>query len=569
MRFLMPPPRPIKTMGPRRRDPPIEVVHFADPWCWWSWGLEPILQRLREVYGDNVQITYKMGGEFESLKAWMQEYGLDETSTVDWILESVALTHMPVQPDYYFRCHVESSFPACKAFKAATLQSEDKAAKYFRRMMEAFGLECLPATDDTLVKLGGDVGLDKDGLRKDMHSDAVEEAFERDRQEMMRDRANFDAFLVRDREGHMEMKGATFSAKPFEEIIDRLAPGLPKRNPADILEYLEHHKDLTPAHEIASVFRIPGADAEMRLSKLERGGLLTRHRFDGIETWQWKGTRVEKLPLGIVKVSHVPPEVQVEAVSDLKPIITKAVQSLYTEVPTRPDKAYHFPLALEALRYLGYPDQHLQKLPSTATEAFAGVGYPHAANAIRPGDTVLDIGSGSGTDVLYASLKTGRSGKVYGLDITPAMITKARANIKRIGAKNVQILEGDATRIPLPDASADVVTSNGVLNLVPDKPAAFREIFRVLKPGGRLQLADIVVQVDVGAVCGLNPQLWADCIGGAAVEPEYMETIRAAGFQDVRVLKRIDYFAKSSSESTKRLTKTFGAESVVVAARKP
>ena len=510
-----------------------------------------------------------MGGEFESLKGWMQEYGVDERGTVEWILESVALTHMPVQPDYYFRCQVESSFPAGKAFKAAQLQSEDKAAKYFRRMMEAFGLECLPATDDTLVKLGAQVGFDKNRLRKEMHSDAVEEAFEQDRQEMLRDHANFDALLVRNREGHMEMKSATFSATPFEGIIDRLAPGLPKRSPTDILEYLEHHRDLTPAHEIASVFRIPGEDAEMRLSKLERGGLLTRHRFDGIETWKWQGTRAEKLPLDIVKVSHVPPDVQVEAVSDLKPIITKAVQSLYTEVATRPDKAYHFPLGLEALQYLGYPDEDLRKLPPTATESFAGVGFPHAANAISPGDTVLDIGSGSGTDVLYASLKTGRRGNVYGLDITPAMITKARANIERMGAKNVQILEGDATRIPLPDASADVVTSNGVLNLVPDKPAAFREIFRVLKPGGRLQLADIVVQVDVGAVCGLNPQLWADCIGGAAVEPEYMETIRKAGFQDVRVLKRIDYFAKSSSESTKRITKTFGAESVVVSARKP
>src|SRR2546421_1022229 len=567
--FRMPRPSPMKTMQRSRSDPPIEIVHFADPWCWWSWGLEPVLQRLKEVYGDNVQVTYKMGGEFESLKGWMQEYGVDERSTVDWILESVALTHMPVQPDYYFRCHVKSSFPACLAFKAARVQSEEKATKYFRRMMEAFGLECLTATDDTLVKLGTEVGLDKDRLRKEMHSPAVGAAFERDRQEMLREHANFDALLVRNRAGHMEMKSATFSAKPFEEIIDKLAPGLPKRSPTDILEYLEHHQDLTPAHEIASVFRIPGEDAEVRLSALERGGLLTRHRFDGIETWKWKGTQAEKLSLDIVKVSHVPPEVQVDAVSDLKPIITKAVQSLYTEVATRPDKAYHFPLGLEALRYLGYPDDDLRRLPPTATESFAGVGFPHAANAIRPGDTVLDIGSGSGTDVLYASLRTGRSGKVYGLAITPAMITKARVNIERMGAKNVQILEGDATRIPLPDASADVVTSNGVLNLVPDKPAAFREIFRVLKPGGRLQLADIVVQVDVGAVCGLNPQLWADCIGGAAVEPEDMETIRAAGFQDVRVLKRIDYFAKSSSESTKRITKKVGAETVVVAARKP
>src|SRR5438046_8485403 len=189
---------------------------------------------------------------------------------------------------------------------------------------------------------------------------------------MLRHHANFDALLVRDRERHMEMKGATFAAKPFEEIVDRLAPGHTKRSPADILEYLEHHKDLTPAHEIASVFRIPGEDAERRLSALERAKLLTRHRFDGIETWQWKGTRAEKLPLEIVKVSHVPPEVQVEAVSDLPPIITKAVQSLYTEGSTRPDKAYHFPLGLEALRYLGYPVEDVQKIRTARTDSVAG-----------------------------------------------------------------------------------------------------------------------------------------------------------------------------------------------------
>src|SRR5207244_9331971 len=184
--------------------------------------------------------------------------------------------------------------------------------------------------------------------------------------------------------------------------------------------------------------------------------------------------------------------------------------------------------------------------------------FPHLANAIRPGDTVLDVGSGSGTDILYASLKVGPTGTVYGLDITPAMIAKGRANIEKMGARNVLILEGDATKIPLPDRSVDVVSSNGVLNLVPDKPAAFQEIFRVLKPRGRLQLADIVVQQDVGAVCGLNPQLWADCIGGAAVEKEYLTTIRDAGFRDVRILRKVDYFAKSSWERTYGMTKSQG-----------
>jgi len=547
---------------------PIEIVHFADPWCWWSWGLEPVIQRLREVYGDNVQVTYKMGGQFESLQDWMQEYGVDEHTTLDWVRESVELTKMPVRPDYYFRTEVTSSYPACRAFKAAQRQSEALAARYFRRMMEAFALECRPATDDELVRLAAAIGLDGDALRRDLVSEEITRTFEADMDEMRRSGVNFVSLLIRNRQGQQVVKGDMFTAKPFEAIIDDLVPGLPKRSPADILEYVEHHRAVVPAHEIAEVFRIPDEDARHRLEKLAASGLLTSYEFDGIPAWRWADQKLDKLPMDIVRISHVPPEVQVDAVTDLKPIVTKAVQSLYTEVATRPDKEYHFPLGLEALRYLGYPEEDLRRLPPTATESFAGVGFPHAAGAIRPGDTVLDIGSGSGTDVLYACLKVGPSGKVYGLDITPAMIAKARANIERMRAKNVQILEGDATQIPLPDGSVDVVTSNGVLNLVPDKPAAFREIFRVLKPGGRLQLADIVVQSDVGAVCGLNPQLWADCIGGAAVEPDYLGTIRATGFQDVRILKRLDYFAKSSSESTRRITKTFGAESVVVAARK-
>src|SRR2546426_2861156 len=144
------------------------------------------------------------------------------------------------------------------------------------------------------------------------------------------------------------------------------------------------------------------------------------------------------------------------------------------------------------------------------------------------------------------------------------MIAKARGNIERIGAKNIEILAGEATDMPLAGSSVDVVTSNGVLNLVPDKVAAFAEIHRVLRPGGRLQLADIVVQEDVGTVCGLNPQLWADCIGGAAVEPEYLETIKSAGFSDVRGLKRHDYFAKSSFGSTGGNTETVGEAGVGV-----
>lgn len=250
-------------------------------------------------------------------------------------------------------------------------------------------------------------------------------------------------------------------------------------------------------------------------------------------------------------------------------IITRAVTGLYTQVATNPTKPYHFPLGKKALLFVGYPQEELDSLPETALESFAGVGYPHMSDAIHTGDTVLDIGSGSGTDVLFASLRTGPEGRIFGLDITDAMIEKARANIDKMAAKNVKIIKGDATKMPLDDASIDVVTSNGVLNLVPDKKKAISEIFRVLKLGGRIQIADIVVQNDVQKVCGLIPQLWADCIGGAAVESEYLKTIKDTGFEDVKIINRIDYFAASESDNTKRLTKTFGAESVVIVGTKP
>jgi len=556
-------PRKAKTEPP----PVVKIVHFADPWCWWSWGLEPVLRRLKEGYGDRLEIEYRMGGTFERLDEWMKEYGVDEKSTVDWIRESTGMHHMPLDPAYILR--TKSTYPACLAFKAAQLQDRGKSERFLRRMMEAFMVHAKTATPSELARLAKGSGLDAARLARDMKSKKAANAFATDQEAMAKSGVNFLSLAI-EANGSREPKGDVFTAPPYEAIIDRLAPGLPKRSPVDILEYMERHAgDLTPAHEIAEVFQIPEADAAARLRNLEAAGLLTSARHTGASFYTMKKIRLDKLPLEVVKVSHVPPEAKFAAATDLAPIVTRAVQALYTEVATSPEREYHFPLGLEALRFVGYPDADLRKLPPTATESFAGVGYPFATDSIRPEDTVLDIGSGSGTDILYASLKAGPKGRVFGLDFTPAMIAKARANIDRMGAKNVEILEGNATKIPLPDASVDVVTSNGVLNLVPDKPAAFREIFRVLKPGGRLQLADIVVQEDVGAVCGLNPQLWADCIGGAAVEAEYLRTIREVGFQDLRTVKRLDYFSKSSSDSTKRITKTFGAESIVLAAQKP
>ncbi len=540
-------------------------MHFADPWCWWSWGLEPVLRRLREVYGDSVEVVYRMGGVFDDIDEWRREYGVDEESTVDWVRESVDMTKMPMNPDFLSQSGARSTHPACLAFKAAERQDPHKAHRYFRRMMEAFQVEATPQTDQELARLAEEVGLNGTQLLQDMATPEVRNAFEADMKQM---NVNFLSLLIEGEEAGVTV-GETFTSGPYEEEIDRLAPGLPKRSPADILEYLEKLQGhLVPAQEVAEVFHIAPEDAQERLEKLEEAGFLTSRSMEFGTFWIPRPVEVERLPLEVVKISHVLPEAQVEATADLTPIITRAVQNLYTEVAMEPAKEYHFPLGMEALLYVGYPEEEIAKLPPPAVESFAGVGFPFASQVIQPGDRVLDVGSGSGTDALYASLKVGPKGKVYGLDFTPAMIEKARTNIAKMGVGNVEILEGNATEIPLPDASVDVVTSNGVLNLVPDKAAAFEEIHRVLRPGGHLQLADIVVQEDVASVCGLNPQLWADCIGGASVENVYLQTIEDAGFANPRILKRLDYFAKSSSDSTKRLTKAFGAESVVLVARK-
>ncbi len=548
---------------------PVRIVHFADPWCWWSWGLEPVLRRLKAVYGDNVEIVYRMGGVFDDIDDWRDHYGVDEETTVTWVQESIALTGNPLEPDFYRKAGCRTTYPACLAFKAAQAQDPHKAERYFRRQMEAFQVEARPATEDELVRLAEEVGLDGKRLLQDLHGPETKAAFLKDKEAMRTEKVNFLSLLI-EADGERSVKDEVFTAKPYEEEIDRLVPGLPKRAPADILEYLETVEGhLISAHEIAEVFRIAEDDAQDRLEKLADAGFLEAQAFEFAPFWLAKTVEVETLPLDVVRISHVPPEAQIESKEDLMPIVTAAVQNLYTQVATSPEKEYHFPLGREALEHVGYPSDEVDRLPSTAIESFAGVGYPFVAGVIREGDVVLDIGSGSGTDVLYATLKVGPKGKVYGLDITPAMLKKARKNAEAMHAHNVEILEGNATEIPLPDASVDVVTSNGVLNLVPDKEAAFREIARVLKPGGHLQVADIIVQEDVGAVCGINPQLWADCIGGAAVEAEYMETIKEAGFVEIRVLKRLDYFSLSRSDATKRITRTFGAESVALTARRP
>jgi arsenite methyltransferase len=255
-------------------------------------------------------------------------------------------------------------------------------------------------------------------------------------------------------------------------------------------------------------------------------------------------------------------------VGEKKELIFKAVSEMYTDVARHPRRLFHFPTGRPACLSVGYLQAQLDAIPETAVESFAGVGYPFAVGAIQNGDHVLDIGSGSGTDVLIASTLVGPQGKVTGLDMTEAMLEKSRANAKKMGASHVDFVEGNAEAIPLPDASIDSVTSNGVLNLVPDKPKAFAEIFRVLRPGGRIQISDIVLGKPIKAESRNDPQLWAECIVGAVQEEDYLALLRAAGFQNVTVIHEADYFSKSADPDTREVAARYGAKTVVISGSK-
>ena len=250
--------------------------------------------------------------------------------------------------------------------------------------------------------------------------------------------------------------------------------------------------------------------------------------------------------------------------SDKREFIFRAVCEMYSDVALHPGKTFHFPTGRLACLFVGYPAAQLDLLPATAVESFAGVGYPFAAGVVGDGDVVLDIGSGSGTDTLLCSLLTGAcGGRVYGLDMTGAMLEKLRRNIAALGATHVHPIEGNAEEIPLPDGSVDVVTSNGVLNLVPDKPRAFAEIARVLKPGGRLQIADIALENPVSDKARADPKLWAECVVGAVVENDYVALLRDAGL-DVAVIGRQDYFSGSVSGDTRRAARALGAHAITL-----
>jgi arsenite methyltransferase len=182
-----------------------------------------------------------------------------------------------------------------------------------------------------------------------------------------------------------------------------------------------------------------------------------------------------------------------------------------------------------------YDVQDTAGLPETVTEASLGCGNPTAIASLRPGETVLDLGSGGGIDCFIAARQVGPTGHVIGLDMTPEMLRLANTNKAKIGADNVEFRQGEIERMPVDDASVDIIISNCVINLSPDKDAVFAEAFRVLKPGGRLAVSDIVTRGTLPEALRRSIEAWAGCIAGALDEDEYLAKIRNAGFADVRV----------------------------------
>ena len=182
-----------------------------------------------------------------------------------------------------------------------------------------------------------------------------------------------------------------------------------------------------------------------------------------------------------------------------------------------------------------YSERETAGLPAEAVAASLGCGNPTALLALEPGQTVLDLGSGGGIDVLISAKRVGPAGKVYGLDMTDEMLALARENQRKAGATNVEFLKGAIEAIPLPDNSVDAIISNCVINLSADKDAVLREAFRVLKPGGRFAVSDIVVRGDMPPEVRRNMELWIGCIAGALEETEYASKLRRAGFGDVEL----------------------------------
>jgi arsenite methyltransferase len=239
------------------------------------------------------------------------------------------------------------------------------------------------------------------------------------------------------------------------------------------------------------------------------------------------------------------------------------IAEMYREVANEAGRDLHFPTGRLLAEALGYPAELLDRLPAEAVNSFAGVGYHLGLAGLLPGERVLDLGSGSGMDVFAAAAKVGPDGSVTGVDITPEQLAKAE-RLRR--DEHVTFRHARIEETLLDEASFDVVISNGVVNLSADKPAVFAEAARVLRPGGRLALADIVTQRTIATRTAAQPDLWAACIAGASRRDRYLQDIAAAGLELRTVRTNPAY--RFASERAQRTSDTYGAHTIELLAVK-
>jgi arsenite methyltransferase len=242
------------------------------------------------------------------------------------------------------------------------------------------------------------------------------------------------------------------------------------------------------------------------------------------------------------------------------------VKQMYREVATNPRGEFHFEMGRVMAERLGYLSEDLDLIPPEAIESFAGVGYFfHLAN-LKPGETVVDLGSGSGMDTFVASLKVGAKGEVIGVDMTDEQLAKAELLRRSRSFENVSYHKSYIEETGLAAGIADCVISNGVINLAPDKGRVFREAARLLKSGGRLAISDIVSDFQLPQAVVCNADLWAACIGGAAQRESYRREIEKAGLEIDEVQENFEY--RFISDRALGATRKFGVKSVSVLARR-
>lgn len=243
------------------------------------------------------------------------------------------------------------------------------------------------------------------------------------------------------------------------------------------------------------------------------------------------------------------------------------VQDMYRRVAREPEGEFHFEMGRALAERLGYAPEDLDAIPREAVESFAGVGYYFDLADLREGETVLDLGSGSGMDAFLAAGKVGPTGRVIGLDMTDDQLQKAERLSARAGYRNVSFRKGYLEELPVEEGSVDCVISNGVINLCPDKARVFQEVHRVLRPGGRLALADIVTEKDLPENVTCNVDLWAACIGGAAQRDRYRSGIESAGLRLARVRENPEY--RFLSKSAQGASRQYGVKSISLRAERP